>query len=141
MLGSSRGMNLPNNLQGIWNADNTPPWECDIHSNINIQMNYWPAEITNLPECHLPFLQYIAVEAVGKPNGSWRRIAQGGLRGWTIKHRIIYSVILTGISIVLLMRGTVHICGNIMLIIMIWSICAILLSRLCKVLVSIGLTG
>lgn len=86
MLGSSRGMNLPNNLQGIWNADNTPPWECDIHSNINIQMNYWPAEITNLPECHLPFLQYIAVEAVGKPNGSWRRIAQGeGLRGWTIK--------------------------------------------------------
>lgn len=86
MLGSSRGMNLPNNLQGIWNADNTPPWECDIHSNINIQMNYWPAETTNLPECHLPFLEYIATEAVGKTEGSWRQIAKAeGLRGWAIK--------------------------------------------------------
>lgn len=86
MLASSRGMNLPNNLQGIWNADNTPPWECDIHSNINIQMNYWPAEKTNLSECHLPFLRYIAIEAVGRHNGSWRQIAQGeGLRGWAVK--------------------------------------------------------
>lgn len=86
MLGSSRGMNLPNNLQGIWNADNTPPWECDIHSNINIQMNYWPVETTNLQECHLPFLEYIATEAVGKAEGSWRQIAKAeGLRGWAIK--------------------------------------------------------
>ena len=86
MLGSSRGMNLPNNLQGIWNADNTPPWECDIHSNINIQMNYWPTEATNLPECHLPFLEYVSIEATGKADGSWRQIAQAeGLRGWTIK--------------------------------------------------------
>ena len=86
MLGSSRGMNLPNNLQGIWNADNTPPWECDIHSNINIQMNYWPVETTNLPECHLPFLEYVAMEAVGKAEGSWCQIAKTeGLRGWAIK--------------------------------------------------------
>lgn len=86
MLGSSRGMNLPNNLQGIWNADNTPPWECDIHSNINIQMNYWPVETTNLPECHLPFLEYVAIEAVGKAEGSWCQIAKTeGLRGWAIK--------------------------------------------------------
>lgn len=86
MLGSSRGMNLPNNLQGIWNADNTPPWECDIHSNINIQMNYWPVETTNLPECHLPFLEYVAMEAVGKTDGSWQQIAKAeGLRGWAIK--------------------------------------------------------
>lgn len=86
MLASSRGMNLPNNLQGIWNADNTPPWECDIHSNINIQMNYWPAETTNLPECHLPFLEYVAMEAVGKTDGSWQQIAKAeGLRGWAIK--------------------------------------------------------
>lgn len=86
MLGSSRGMNLPNNLQGIWNADNTPPWECDIHSNINIQMNYWPVETTNLQECHLPFLEYIATEAVGETEGSWRQIAKAeGLRGWAIK--------------------------------------------------------
>lgn len=86
MISSSRGMSLPNNLQGIWNADNTPPWECDIHSNINIQMNYWPAESTHLPECHLPFLKYVATEATGKTGGSWHQIAQAeGLRGWTIK--------------------------------------------------------
>lgn len=85
MLASSRGMNLPNNLQGIWNADNTPPWECDIHNNINIQMNYWPAETANLPECHLPFLEYIAEEAIGRPEGRWRKIAQEeGLRGWAV---------------------------------------------------------
>lgn len=49
-------------------------------------MNYWPAETTNLSECHLPFLEYVAIEAVGKPEGSWRQIAKTeGLRGWTIK--------------------------------------------------------
>lgn len=86
MISSSRGMALPNNLQGIWNGNNTPPWQCDIHSNINIQMNYWPSETTNLPECHMPFLEYIATEAATKPDGSWRKIArEEGLRGWTIK--------------------------------------------------------
>ena len=85
MLASSRGMNLPSNLQGIWNNDNTPPWECDIHSNINVQMNYWPAEPCNLPECHLPFLNYIATEAL-RPDGSWRQVAcSEGLDGWTVR--------------------------------------------------------
>ena len=72
MIASSRGINLPNNLQGIWNNDNAPAWECDIHSNINIQMNYWPAEVTNLSDCHMPFLNYVANEA-GKQDGSWQR--------------------------------------------------------------------
>lgn len=86
MISSSRGMALPSNLQGIWNGDNTPPWESDIHSNINVQMNYWPAEVTNLPECHMPFLEYIETEAVSRPSGSWRKIAQDeGLRGWTVR--------------------------------------------------------
>lgn len=86
MISSSRGMALPSNLQGIWNGDNTPPWESDIHSNINVQMNYWPAEVTNLPECHMPFLEYIEAEAVSRPSGSWREIAADeGLRGWTIR--------------------------------------------------------
>ena len=85
MLGSSRGMNLPNNLQGIWNNDNRPAWQCDIHTNINIQMNYWPAEITNLSECHRPFLNYIAIEAQ-KKDGSWQRVARNeNLRGWAMK--------------------------------------------------------
>ncbi len=84
MISSSRGMDVPNNLQGIWNGDNTPPWECDIHSNINIQMNYWPAEVTNLAECHLPFLRYVKAEAE-KPDGSWQNVAKKEkLRGWTV---------------------------------------------------------
>ena len=84
MLSSSRGMGLPNNLQGIWNNDNRPAWQCDIHTNINIQMNYWPAEITNLSECHRPFIDYVAVEAQ-RENGNWQKVAQNEqLRGWAI---------------------------------------------------------
>jgi len=84
MLTSSRGINVPNNLQGIWNDSNSPPWDSDIHANINIQMNYWPAEVTNLPECHLPFLNWIAAESQ-KSGGSWRRLATNMThRGWTV---------------------------------------------------------
>src|SRR5690606_24143538 len=83
MLASSRGMDLPNNLQGIWNHVNNPPWESDIHTNINIQMNYWPAEPANLAECHHPFINYIAAEAL-KENGTWTKLArQLGARGWS----------------------------------------------------------
>src|SRR5262249_24877475 len=46
---------LPANLQGLWNESNDPPWHCDYHANINVQMNYWLAEPANLSECHLPF--------------------------------------------------------------------------------------
>lgn len=84
-IASSRGMDLPSNLQGIWNNDNTPPWECDIHSNINVQMNYWPVESTNLSECHVPFLNYI-IEEASRKDGSWRKVAEmEGHRGWTVK--------------------------------------------------------
>lgn len=84
MIASSRGMDLPNNLQGLWNESNTPPWESDIHTNINIQMNYWPAETTNLSECHLPFLKYIAIESA-RPDGGMRKTAEReGLRGWSL---------------------------------------------------------
>lgn len=84
MLSSSRGMDLPSNLQGLWNDSNHPAWECDIHSNINVQMNYWPAENTALSACHMPFIDYVAAEAL-KPDGSWRTVAaKEGLRGWSI---------------------------------------------------------
>jgi len=59
LISSSRPGSLPANLQGIWNNSNNPPWRSDYHSNINVQMNYWPAEVTNLSECHVPFLEYI----------------------------------------------------------------------------------
>lgn len=84
LISSSRGMDLPNNLQGIWNNDNNPAWQCDIHSNINIQMNYWPAEVAALPELHNPFINYIVSEAT-RENGSWRRLAKSiGCRGWYV---------------------------------------------------------
>jgi len=59
LISSSRPGTLPANLQGLWNNSNTPPWRSDYHSNINVQMNYWPAEPTNLAECAVPFLDYI----------------------------------------------------------------------------------
>ncbi len=59
LIGSSRPGGLPANLQGIWADGLVPPWSADYHININIQMNYWPAELTNLSECHLPFIALV----------------------------------------------------------------------------------
>ncbi len=84
MIGSARGMDSPSNLQGIWNNSNTPPWSSDIHSNINVQMNYWPAENTNLSELHRTFLNYIYNEAIVQPQ--WKKNARnsGQTKGWTL---------------------------------------------------------
>jgi alpha-L-fucosidase 2 len=60
LISSSRPGDLPANLQGIWCDHFQAPWNADYHHNINDQMNYWPAEVTNLAECHEPFLEYIA---------------------------------------------------------------------------------
>jgi alpha-L-fucosidase 2 len=59
LISSSRTGNLPANLQGLWADGLNPPWDADYHININIQMNYWPAEVTNLSALHKPFLNYI----------------------------------------------------------------------------------
>ncbi len=84
-LATSRdGLDLPSNLQGIWNNSHNPPWGSDIHSNINIQMNYWPTEVANLPECHMPFINYIYNEAMVQK--SWRNMAaELNCRGWAMK--------------------------------------------------------
>ncbi|HZC27164.1 MAG TPA: glycoside hydrolase family 95 protein, partial [Actinopolymorphaceae bacterium] len=50
LIASSRPGSLPANLQGVWNASTSPPWDSDYHVNINLQMNYWPAEVTNIAE-------------------------------------------------------------------------------------------
>jgi alpha-L-fucosidase 2 len=50
---------LPANLQGVWNESFNAPWESDYHTNINIQMNYWPAEVCNLSETTAPFFDFI----------------------------------------------------------------------------------
>jgi alpha-L-fucosidase 2 len=59
LIGSSRPGDLAANLQGIWADGLVPPWSADYHININIQMNYWPAEVCNLSECHQPFIDLI----------------------------------------------------------------------------------
>lgn len=59
LISSSRPGSLPANLQGKWNHINNPPWASDYHANINIQMIYWPAEVTNLSEVHQPLIEYI----------------------------------------------------------------------------------
>jgi alpha-L-fucosidase 2 len=59
MVASSRPGGLPTTLQGIWNDILRPPWSSNYTVNINTEMNYWPAETTNLPECHEPLLRFI----------------------------------------------------------------------------------
>ncbi len=83
LISSSRPGNMPANLQGIWNDRLNPPWNADYHININIQMNYWPAEVTNLSECHLPFLYFI-----GDLRDNGRKTARDlyGCRGFTAHH-------------------------------------------------------
>ena len=83
LIASSRGMDLPNNLQGIWNHKNNPPWNSDIHANINIQMNYWPAELMNLSEMHMPYLNYLYNMAIVQPQ--WKAYAKSwfnATEGW-----------------------------------------------------------
>jgi len=59
MISASREGTMPLNLQGKWNNSTNPPWTCDYHMNINEEMLYWPAEVTNLGECHLPLFTYM----------------------------------------------------------------------------------
>lgn len=84
LISSSRQGGLPANLQGLWNHSNNPPWASDYHNNINIQMNYWGAEVANLSECHIPLIDYIesqrpaCIEATKKAFGE-------EVRGWTAR--------------------------------------------------------
>ena len=74
----------PNNLQGIWNDRGTDsPWNSDIHTNINIQMNYWPTEITNLSDLHKPFVNFIIR---GAQSTGWKKVGQqyNGGHGWSV---------------------------------------------------------
>ena len=78
----------PSNLQGIWNdRSNTDFWHCDIHADINVQMNYWPADPTNLSEMHLPFLHHILDLGAPGSNSPWYQLAQkvkAGAQGWMV---------------------------------------------------------
>lgn len=70
------------NLQGIWNYKLRAPWDGKYTTDINVEMNYWPAEVTNLPEMHEPFLTLVEdVSNTGK-----EAAAMYGCRGWTLHH-------------------------------------------------------
>lgn len=83
MIAGSRPGTQPLNLQGIWNRDIRPPWSSNYTININTEMNYWPAEICNLSECHEPLLSFIK-DLAG--NGSKTAEINYGCRGWTAHH-------------------------------------------------------
>lgn len=84
LISSSRPTGLPANLQGLWNNSNTPPWASDYHNNINLQMNYWLAETTNLAECHQPLLAFIMANR--EPCRIATRKAFGdSVKGWTAR--------------------------------------------------------
>ncbi|MGL5272796.1 MAG: glycosyl hydrolase family 95 catalytic domain-containing protein, partial [Phocaeicola sp.] len=80
LIASSRPGNLPANLQGMWHNGVDGPWHVDYHNNINLQMNYWPACMTNLDECVLPLIDFIrTLVEPGKKTAK----AYFNARGWT----------------------------------------------------------
>jgi alpha-L-fucosidase 2 len=83
LIASSRPGTQPANLQGIWNEHVRAPWSSNWTLNINAQMNYWPAENTNLAELHGPLLDFIADLAV---TGAKTAATNYGARGWTAHH-------------------------------------------------------
>ena len=83
MIASSRPGTQPANLQGVWNESTKPPWESKYTTNINTEMNYWPAELTNLSECHDPLFDLLADCAV---SGARTAKAHYDCRGWVFHH-------------------------------------------------------
>jgi len=91
LISCSRPGGLPANLQGLWNDSNNPPWHSDYHANINVEMNYWPAEVANLAVCHQPFFDLVLSQLP-----AWRKataaspelVTPAGImstRGWAIR--------------------------------------------------------
>ena len=83
MSSSREDSPLPAHLQGIWN-DNVAcgmGWTCDMHLDINTEMNYWPSEVTNLSECNVPLFKWIEERLV--PSGQRTAQVTYGLEGWT----------------------------------------------------------
>lgn len=83
LISSSQPGGQPTNLQGIWNKELLAPWDGKYTVNINLQMNYWPAEVTNLSECHLPLMKML--EELSEAGRETAR-AMYGCRGWVLHH-------------------------------------------------------
>jgi alpha-L-fucosidase 2 len=85
LITSSRPGTQPANLQGIWNAELRPPWSSNWTSNINVQMNYWHVETTNLSECHEPLFDMVSDLS---KNGAVTAQVNYGAKGWVSHHNI-----------------------------------------------------
>ena len=83
LVSSSREGGQPANLQGIWNEMQSPPWGSKYTANINVEMNYWPAEVCNLSECHLPLFEAIKDLSV---SGAKTARVEYNCRGWVCHH-------------------------------------------------------
>ncbi|WP_281298079.1 glycoside hydrolase family 95 protein [Flavobacterium limnophilum] len=83
LISSSQPGGQPANLQGIWNDMVTPPWDSKYTTNINAEMNYWPAEVTNLTEMHEPFIQMAKELSV---TGAVTAKTMYNANGWVLHH-------------------------------------------------------
>lgn len=83
LISSSQPGTQPANLQGIWNEKVSPPWNGNYTTNINVEMNYWPAEMTALPELHEPFIKMVRELS---ENGREAARNMYGCRGWVLHH-------------------------------------------------------
>jgi alpha-L-fucosidase 2 len=83
LISSSRLGGQPANLQGLWNQSNTPPWDSKYTTNINTEMNYWPAEETNLAECQAPL--FAAMKDL-QASGAITAKEEYNARGWVLHH-------------------------------------------------------
>jgi alpha-L-fucosidase 2 len=85
LISSSRAGSLPVNLQGVWNDSTAPPWNSDYTTNINLEMNYWPAEVTNLAETTAPLFDFI--EGLREPGRVTARQLFGA-SGWAAMNHL-----------------------------------------------------
>jgi alpha-L-fucosidase 2 len=84
LIASSRPGGQPANLQGLWNDALHPPWWSNWTTNINLEMNYWPAEVCNLSECHAPLFDLIDEL---RSSGEKTALVHYGCRGWVAHHQ------------------------------------------------------
>lgn len=97
LISSSRKGGLPANLQGLWNNEVKPAWYSQYTTNINIQMNYWSAEVTNISETHLPMLAWIenlgkvqqtSTDSVLKTKSGWVAYSTNNIMGGPSRWRL-----------------------------------------------------
>lgn len=84
LISSSRTPNVPATLQGLWNESILPPWSSNYTTNINLEENYWPAEVTNLSEMHMPLMGFM--KNLAQTGTATARNYYGVDQGWCLAH-------------------------------------------------------